>query len=65
MKREDVKAYMLGSGSGTKKILYIVPQKLNDTWTWYDSYHGYGKATSSKEVAKKIVEEEIIPRCED
>jgi len=65
MKRQDVKAYMLGGGSGTKKILYVITVRPDDTWVWYDTYKGYGKAASNKEAAKKIVEEEILPRCED
>lgn len=66
MTKADVKAYMLNSdGNGTKKILYIVPDKINDTWSWYDRYNGYGKAATSKEAAKSIVENEIIPHCKE
>ena len=66
MKQADVKAYMLnGDGNGTKKILYVIPIKIDDSWTWYGRYNGYGKAATSKEAAKNIVENEIIPNCKE
>lgn len=66
MKKADVKAYMInGDGNGTKKILYITPVKIDATWTWYDRYNGYGKAATSKEAAKSIVETEIVPNCKE
>jgi|GEM_PF-6175272 len=63
MRKSDVKAYMLNETVGTKKILYIIPQQLDASWVLYDRYHGYGKAATSKESAKNIVENEINPNC--
>ena len=66
MKKADVKAYMLnGDGNGTKKILYVIPQQIDASWAWYDRYNGYGKAATSKEAARSIVENEIMPHCKE
>ena len=64
MKKEDIKAYMLNETTGTKKILYVIPMQIDDSWVWYGRYNGYGKAATSKEAAKNIVENEIIPNCQ-
>jgi hypothetical protein len=65
MTKADVKAYALNDTSGTKKILYIIPIQIDDSWVWYDRYNGYGKAATSKEAAQAIVEKEIIPNCKE
>jgi hypothetical protein len=65
MTKTDVKAYMLNETSGTKKILYVIPVQIDASWTWYDRYNGYGKAATSKEAAKSIIDNEIIPNCKE
>jgi len=62
MKRDDVRAYGMDV-AGKKKILYVIPEKIDETWVWYDRYNGYGKAATSKDEAKNIVENEILPNC--
>ena len=65
MKKEEVKAYTLNEKIGTKKILYVIPVQPNDSWVWYDRYNGYGKAATSRDAAKSIVENEIMPMCKE
>jgi hypothetical protein len=46
MKREQVKAEQINV-AGVRKVLWMIPVQIDDSWVWYENRKAYCKAATS------------------
>lgn len=64
MKKSDLRIVQLDV-AGTKKMLFCIPEKLDETWVWYDSQGAFCKAATNQADALAIRDKEVLPACVD
>lgn len=64
MTKKDLRAEKF-EGDMVTKIGFFVPEKINDTWSWYESHNAYGKFTPMDMDAIKAIQAEVLAVCTD